>query len=238
MRSLLMLARVLVSCISALYAVGTDARETYLSSEIRTRFADYYVSDRGNTGSDSSGDKCIFRNGELLYCPHGETDYLFFGKPVQTKTYTLIPFHNSCSGTACRRGMASLIVERGERAKAVHVTECFDCESNIRVIGRDYRRDKVTFDLGLLEGARITAIFYAGKLSVYRVLDPGELSFNKADCEFLSVAIESCDAPSSIGALPTAGMANRYADFSNRHPGPDARCSELRPLLKFCRKGK
>ena len=231
MQNLLILAGMIVSCISA--TTCADAGD-----EIQTRFADYYVSDRENTGSDGSGDKCIFRNGELLYCPHGSTDYLFLGKPIKTKNYNLIPIRNSCGGTACALGTASLIIEQGERAKAVHVAECFDCINNIRVTDRDYQRDKVTFDLGVLEGARITAIFHAGKLSVYRVLDPRGLSFNEADCEFLSIAIESCNAPNSIGALPSPAMARSYAVFSNRHPGPDALCSELRPLLKFCKKGK
>lgn len=238
MRKSFMLARMIVICISALFAGRTDARDIDLSSEIQTKFADYYVNNRGNTGSDDGGDKCIFRNGELFYCPHGVTDYVFLGRPIQTKDYNLIPIHNSCSGTACHLGTVSLIIERGERAKAVHVSECFECTSQIRVSGRDYRRDKVTFDLGLLEGAKITAIFHAGKLSVYRVLDPQELSFNEADCEFLSVAIESCELPNSAGALPSAGMSRRYAVFSNRHPGPDALCTDLRPLLKLCKKGK
>ncbi|MGY4618577.1 hypothetical protein ACVWZ4_003804 [Bradyrhizobium sp. USDA 4472] len=236
MRKFFMLAGMMVVCISALFTARTDARDIYLSREVQTRFSDYYVSDRQNTGSDASGDKCIFRNGELLYCPQGATDYLFLGKPIQTKNYNLIPIHNSCDGTACHLGTASLIIERGERAKAVHVSECFECISQIRVSDRDYRRDKVNFDLGLLDGARITATFHAGKLSVYRVLDPQELSFNEADCEFLSAAIESCEAPNSLGALPTTSMAGSYAVFSNRHPGRDASCTDLHPLLKFCKK--
>ena len=229
MRKLLIAAAFIVTCISTMFTARADARDVALSSEIQTKFADYYISDRGNTGSETDLGKCIFRNGELLYCPEGETDYLFLLAPIKTKRYTLIPVRNSCGGTACRRGVASLIIERGERAKAVHVSECFDCD--IRVSGRDSRRDKVEFDLGLLEGAKITAIFQAGKLSVYRVLGPQEVSFNKADCEFLSDAIESCDQSNSLGALPTAGMARWFALFSNRHPGTDAICSELRPLV-------
>jgi len=91
MRNLLMLAGMIVACISALFATRADARDAQLLHEVQTKFADYYVTDRENTGSDHRDDKCVFRNGELLYCPKGATDYLFLGEPIKTKTYNLIP---------------------------------------------------------------------------------------------------------------------------------------------------
>src|SRR3954464_6605309 len=94
MRNLLMLAGMIVTCISALFTTRTDARDTYITDEVQTKFADYYVTDEENTGEQFGHAKCVFRNGERFYCPQGETGYLHLGKPIETKSYKLIPIYN------------------------------------------------------------------------------------------------------------------------------------------------
>jgi len=61
-------------------------------------------------------------------------------------------------------------------------------------------------------------------------------SFNKADCEFLSIATESCETGHS-GALSSGSMAKRFNfDFSKRHPTIDAMCPQvINAFRTFCK---
>jgi hypothetical protein len=74
----------------------------------------------------------------------------------------------------------------------------------------------------------VGTIRYAALLSLWLLpTTANATSFNKSDCNFLSLATESC-LTSEAGALSSGSMANWFnSSFSKRHPKIDAMCPQL-----------
>jgi hypothetical protein len=203
-------------------AKGADAER----NKITTRNATYTIPRL----KDYVDQRCVYRNEEKLFCAP-KYNYAFFGSPVRTKNYDLIPLTIYPDGSGSRWWDYSLIVEQGEHARVkTIVVGCFADSCEIRATQVNHGADDVRFHVGRSEGSKITAHFNAGVLSIRkRRINPKE-PLNAETCTRLFEALRQCNEPSNQSDCPSeyssasqsinfffVGIENDYPGFSRKN---------------------
>lgn len=156
--------------------------------------------------------QCLYRNGKKLFC--GGNWYLYFGEPVKTANYTLIPLSSKCGGNGCPLSDVWLVIERGSKTTVKHIAgDCFLCE--LTVLHTNPRIDAASFNIGKKKGYRLTASFGKGNLSVHRTKISSKI--NKADCEAVYLCFNGC-ASENYSCISTQSEARLWKEFEARHP--------------------
>ncbi len=175
--------------------------------EITTRNATYTIP----RPKDYEERRCVYRNKEKLFCAP-KYSYAFFGLPVRTKNYDLIPLTTHPDGSGSRWWDYSLIVEQGEHGRVKTIVDgCFSDSCEIRATQVNHGADDVRFHVGRSEGSKMTAHFNAGVLSIRkRRISPKE-PLNAETCARLFEELNEC---SELGASNKSDCPSEYSSRS------------------------
>lgn len=193
---------------------SAKSAENEANNTLRTTHSTYTISET----PEHEYTQCLFRNGERLFCSTAG-GVLYFGEPVKTRSYTLLPISDSCGGNGCPSRDVRLVVERGSKITVKNVVEdCYWCE--LTVLHKNARTDTATFKIGNKQGYRLVESFRRGTLSVHRSKITSKI--DARTCSDLHETIKACASSETrpcFNPYNSSASGNRMMlSIENDHP--------------------